>query len=643
MNGQETRALWEMGRDAWNEWASQILKSKTNFLEAGALALNWFGEADNDETRLWLKVASADLTNEHFEDEIDFEGFVFPGPVNLTGAVFERGVSFAGAEFQLPAKFGRAHFQGGANFKGTKFAGQTVFDDAIFDGVADFERAEFTKEKNGPLTHGVKFQRTRFMEKADFRCSIFIGSADFSKVQFAGTARFDEARFTADAMFDGAVFSAPAGFNACKFLGNATFKESQFTGEARFGEACFKGECHLDRGQFWGDASFRDAQFEKDASFAEMRIEGKSRFHGAKFAGQVQFLDCRFSGNADFSGASFGGSSVFQFAHFDHGGSWTSCRFLSSADFSGLTLGRNSSFKDSQFEGDAIFREARFDAPVSFASTRFQATADFSALQSKVALVLADADFKNVPSFLEASFHEPPRVDHMLVADPLKRFRNWKQPGVSDPRGAFFKLMKVCTDPDASAKFRRLKKLAFEAQDQTREQEFFAQELRCRRFWHDKPFGRGVTRFWLGWFYGGVANFGRSLLRPIMVWLFSIFVFSFYYLSQRGVRAPDRLASGFFEQAFGGLLLNEKAPCIAGSSSPIGEALYLSFRNAFLKLDWNDPSAAQRVFGCLYGAEPSGNVIVPLSVSSMSLFQCVVSAALIFMFLLALRNLLKVR
>ena len=67
------------------------------------------------------------------------------------------------------------------------------------------------------------------------------------------------------------------------------------------------------------------------------------------------------------------------------------------------------------------------------------------------------------------------------------------------------------------------------------------------------------------------------------------------------------------------------------------------FRNAFLKLDWNDPSAAQRVFGCLYGAEPSGNVIVPLSVSSMSLFQCVVSAALIFMFLLALRNLLKVR
>jgi hypothetical protein len=78
-------------------------------------------------------------------------------------------------------------------------------------------------------------------------------------------------------------------------------------------------------------------------------------------------------------------------------------------------------------------------------------------------------------------------------------------------------------------------------------------------------------------------------------------------------------------------------------SNPIGEALYLSFRNALLKLDWDDTAAARRVFGCLYGLEPNGNIVVPLSVSSASLFQCVLSAALIFVFLLALRNLLKVR
>ncbi len=212
----------------------------------------------------------------------------------------------------------------------------------------------------------------------------------------------------------------------------------------------------------------------------------------------------------------------------------------------------------------------------------------------------------------------------MSVADPLKRFRRWKQTGATDPRGPFFTLMKVCADPDASAKYRRLKKLAFEAQDLTREQEFFAQEFRCRRFWLDKPFGRGVARFWLGWIYGGVANFGRSLIRPFLLWLFSIFAFAVYFVAQRGRGAAS-------------------ATCDAGSSDRFSEALYLSFRNAFLKIDWNDATNAKRVFGCLYGVEPGGSAVLPLSVSAMSLFQAFVSAGLIFLFLLALRNLLRVR
>ncbi|MGP0040395.1 MAG: pentapeptide repeat-containing protein [Rhodomicrobium sp.] len=641
MNEHETRALLEMGREAWNEWAVQVVKSKANFEQAGIFSLNWFGEAGNEETRLWLRTASADFSNALFEDGTVFDGFVFPGPVISTGAVFQLPVSFANAEFKLDTSFARAHFQGDASFKGAKFCGQAVFDDALFDGAADFERAEFLKEKNGPLSHGVKFQRTRFMAKADFRASVYAGSADFSKAQFAGTARFDEARFIDTALFEGAVFSAPAGFNACKFLEKAAFKEAQFTGEARFSEALFNGECDLERGQFWGDVSFREARFEKSANFAEMRVEGGSRFRGAKFAAGAGFPESRFVGHADFSEASFGGPATFRGAQFAHGGSWPGCQFLDSADFSEITLSKSSSFKDSQFKGEAIFRESHFEAPVSFAASRFDAAADFSALQSRVAFVLAGADFRNVPSFLEASFHEPPRVDDMLVADPLKRFHSWKKAGLSDPRGALFKLCKVCADPDASAKFRRLKKLASEAQDQPREQEFFAQELRCQRFWHDKPLGHGIARFWLGWIYGGVANFGRSLSRPFLLWLLSVFVFALFYLSQRGFSAHQPQADS--GRWLGSLMPDDKFACVSGASSRIGEAVYLSFRSAFLKLDWTDSATARRVFGCLYGVEPSGSASVPLSVSSAALFQAALSAALLFVFLLALRNLLKVR
>ena len=112
MNGQETRTLREMGRDAWNEWASQVLKSKANFQEAGAFALNWYGEADNDETRLWLKVANADFSKERFEDEIDFDGYIFPGPSEpfrggVRAARLVRGRAFPVAREFQPAPISR--------------------------------------------------------------------------------------------------------------------------------------------------------------------------------------------------------------------------------------------------------------------------------------------------------------------------------------------------------------------------------------------------------------------------------------------------------------------------------------------------------------------------------------------------------
>jgi uncharacterized protein YjbI with pentapeptide repeats len=449
-----------------------------------------------------------------------------------------------------------------------------------------------------------------------------IGSADFSKAQFAGTARFDEARFTADTVFEGAVFSAPAGFNACQFFGTAGFRETQFTGEARFAEAAFKGECQFERGQFWNDVSFREVRFDSTALFTDMRVEGASRFKGAKFAMEANFLDARFTGNADFSDTDFGGSSIFRSAHFARGASWDGCRFLNGADFSGLMLGKASSFKESQFEGDANFREAHCDAPVSFAGARFKTNADFSAFQSKVAVVFANADFKAVPNFLEASFLEPPRLDNMIVADPVKRFPKWKDAGVSDPR-RFFRFVKVCEDPNASVKYRRLKKLAFEAQDLAREQEFFAQALRCRRFWLDTPLGRGAARFWFGWVYGGVSDFGRSLVRPFLFWLLSIFLFSIYFFAQGAGAAWTK--------------------CVVGASDPISEALYLAFRNAFLKIDWNDAVNARRTLGCLYGVEFGGTPVLPPSVAAMSLVQAFVSVAFILLFLLALRNLLRLR
>ena len=64
-------------------------------------------------------------------------------------------------------------------------------------------------------------------------------------------------------------------------------------------------------------------------------------------------------------------------------------------------------------------------------------------------------------------------------------------------------------------------------------------------------------------------------------------------------------------------------------SDPISEALYFSFRNAFLKIDWNDAVNARRALGCLYGVEFGATPVLPPSVASMSLVQAFVSAGLI--------------
>jgi hypothetical protein len=139
------------------------------------------------------------------------------------------------------------------------------------------------------------------------------------------------------------------------------------------------------------------------------------------------------------------------------------------------------------------------------------------------------------------------------------------------------------------------------------------------------------------------ANYGRSLSRPFVLWMVSAVAFAFFYFSQKGsewnVHQPPSNLNGWLSS----LISDEKFPCISGTSSRVGEALYLSFRSAFLKLDWADSATTRRVFGCLYGVESNGTPIVPLWVSAAALAQVIVSIALLFAFFLALRNLLKVR
>jgi hypothetical protein len=85
---------------------------------------------------------------------------------------------------------------------------------------------------------------------------------------------------------------------------------------------------------------------------------------------------------------------------------------------------------------------------------------------------------------------------------------------------------------------------------------------------------------------------------------------------------------------------------LQSSTDAANEAWHLAFRNAFIVLDGSS-EAAHRTYGCLYGVELYGGsnplAVVPSPVSTISAIQKLFSALMIFLFGLALRNMLKMK
>jgi hypothetical protein len=168
-------------------------------------------------------------------------------------------------------------------------------------------------------------------------------------------------------------------------------------------------------------------------------------------------------------------------------------------------------------------------------------------------------------------------------------------------------------------------------------------------------------------------------VRPAALWLFAATLGAIVYVSQSpatiDARAKERAAGASPVSATLGTAIdawrgnpkpcyageaippkdqNGETPAYAGALSPhlkagtdlANEAWHLAFRNAFILLD-SSGEAAHRSYGCLYGVELYGGgnplAIVPSAVSTASAIQKVFSALTIFLFGLALRNMLKVK
>ena len=506
------------------------------------------------------------------------------------------------------------------DFTNFVFAESCSFDNFVFPGRSDFSNCHFTAPRG---SEGINFSH-----------SIFLGSVDFSDAEFKeGEANFYNASFAGgDATFERTLFSG----------GRAQFLGAEFGAGAHFWHTKFVG----------GGATFARARFHRGAAFSDAEFSGgEASFSGASFLGAVaRFEGARFAKGAEFN-------AIYD-AYIDkerRGDLLT--EFYSTANFTGVEFGGATSFTDARFHKEAMFNLA----------------------QIKGGFSLANARFVRVPDSIGTTFNEPPRLDNARIVrcaamTPPNRTLSWF-------RRHF--LLFWAADGDDHARFRKLRTMANQSKDHENELRFNADEIACRRFWVDKPAGRGMARFWFGWLYEKIANCGQSLIRPLLGWSAILLIFAMLYLSSLSGRAASELAMSRPLQAevvkkwptHGALQLVAAFEMLGGTipgttchwtyeeartrvdkedgkvvreirfqeTTALAEAFVLSFRNALI-FDRSDVS--RRMYGCLYGIQDKGGQdypTVPPLVTALSTVQSFLSAVFIFLFGLGLRNMFRIK
>ena len=490
----------------------------------------------------------------------------------------------------------------------------------------------------------------------NFECATFKGNALFARAQFQTFTNFQDAVFCGEADFDDTSFSGAHPSEITNFAGANRIPNARFSRNVDFSRACFRSR-----------VGFRKAKFARTVWF-----------NGTQFLDEAWFRQVRFAGDAPFWAAEFRGDAWFLEAHFDNEAWFESAIFMVC---------------------DANFTQAEFSGGATFSYAKFRGVAIFRAAQCRGAFSFEHTTFDQVPDFIQTHFSEAPQWDNVKI----------------QPRRT--------SEEDLAPRFRALRRLAIQGHDYVREHEFFVGEFRAMRgrldlpgpnffnllrtrsvdttsrsskivwrwsraaeneereplpIWPGGP--TGTARFWLGLWYQGLSNFGRSLVLPIVWWLLITATFASLYLAVHVTLTGSPISrhdaflsvlsawsehldlprlSGYLPKGLSAHFPHSIHPnfwdqCVIGSGDPFFAALGIAMRKA-LVLPGIDPiQKLNELYACLYGVYPLGNTtpnvlpaqfvpIIPESVALLGILQFLLSALLIFLFFLAMRNHFRIK
>ena len=412
---------------------------------------------------------------------------------------------------------------------------------------------------------------------------------------------------------------AKADFSNHSFGSDVDFRNFQFPGEVLFISAKFQGHANFEGAEFHDTAFFQGVTFSEFCGFRESTFREMAKFSGVEFKNIADFGNVTFMSDANFDLTKFGKYAYFNFADFegrvsfqeaifsDRAVFWCA-EFKRQADFKAATFFRLANFAYTEFEGDALFPQCSFSNAVYFGDSSFKKFASFKAIRGKSIFSLHNVKFRNVPDFTEAHFEEAPQFDDVELK----------------PEG-FKKSQAHESKPNLPSHWRALRRLAIQAHDHERELQFFKGEIIARRGSEDK---RTHARYWFGLLYQLLSDFGRSMGRPL-IWLgISLMLFAAIYAFQ----SP----ADWYQP------LIKPVCCVDGSGTSRTTAFGVSVINAFPFAAISSSDLLNQYYACLYGIQESSPAI-PYVVTFASVIQFFISAVLLFLFLLAVRNHFRIK
>jgi uncharacterized protein YjbI with pentapeptide repeats len=154
----------------------------------------------------------------------------------------------------------------------------------------------------------VPFQTSAFNRRLDFTGARFNKRACFIGFEFRNEVTFSNVEFES-VTFDKAKFKDIATFTEAQFNKAADFGKAIFESDVGFESAIFKARPYFGGSIFIGEADFTGATFSKSTCFLDVTFMSKSDFSEIEIHGELDLTNVSFAAIGDFSGSHIQGYS----------------------------------------------------------------------------------------------------------------------------------------------------------------------------------------------------------------------------------------------------------------------------------------------------------------------------------------------